>query len=99
MVASYRLTFGASLLAALVNLVFGTIVAWVLVRYRFPGKKIVDVLVDLPFALPTAVAGIYGMNFEYMPELKAPWGYPVTLLAIGTVCSILYWRFRKSGWL
>ncbi|ARP77432.1 putative magnesium and cobalt transport protein CorA [Bordetella bronchiseptica CA90 BB1334] len=50
-------------------------------------------------AVPTAVAGIYGMNFEYMPELKAPWGYPVTLLAIGTVCSILYWRFRKSGWL
>lgn len=56
--ASYQLTFGASLLAALVNLVFGTIVAWVLVRYRFPGKKILDALVDLPFALPTAVAGI-----------------------------------------
>ena len=57
-VASYKLTFGASLIAALVNLVFGTIVAWVLVRYRFPGKKILDALVDLPFALPTAVAGI-----------------------------------------
>lgn len=56
--ASYRLTFGASLLAALVNLVFGLLVAWVLVRYRFPGKRIVDALVDLPFALPTAVAGI-----------------------------------------
>ncbi len=56
--ASYRLTFGASLLAALVNLVFGLLVAWVLVRYRFPGKKLVDALVDLPFALPTAVAGI-----------------------------------------
>jgi sulfate transport system permease protein len=56
--ASYQLTFGASLLAALVNLVFGTVVAWVLVRYRFPGKKILDALVDLPFALPTAVAGI-----------------------------------------
>jgi sulfate transport system permease protein len=56
--ASYRLTFGASLLAALVNLVFGLLVAWVLVRYEFPGKKIVDALVDLPFALPTAVAGI-----------------------------------------
>jgi sulfate transport system permease protein len=56
--ASYRLTFGASLLAALVNLFFGLLVAWVLVRYEFPGKKIVDALVDLPFALPTAVAGI-----------------------------------------
>ena len=56
--ASYRLTFGASLLAALVNVVFGLLVAWVLVRYRFPGKKVVDALVDLPFALPTAVAGI-----------------------------------------
>lgn len=56
--ASYRLTFGASLIAALVNVVFGLLVAWVLVRYQFPGKRIVDALVDLPFALPTAVAGI-----------------------------------------
>jgi sulfate/thiosulfate transport system permease protein len=56
--ASYRLTFGASLVAALVNVVFGLLVAWVLVRYSFPGKKIVDAMVDLPFALPTAVAGI-----------------------------------------
>jgi sulfate transport system permease protein len=57
-VASYRLTFGASLLAALVNGMFGLLVAWVLVRYRFTGKRLVDALVDLPFALPTAVAGI-----------------------------------------
>ena len=56
--ASYRLTFGASFLAALVNVVFGLLVAWVLVRYDFFGKKVVDALVDLPFALPTAVAGI-----------------------------------------
>ena len=56
--ASYRLTFGASFAAALVNVVFGFVVAWVLVRYRFPGRKLVDALVDLPFALPTAVAGI-----------------------------------------
>ncbi len=56
--ASYRLTFGASLIAALVNVVFGLLIAWVLVRYEFPGKKVVDALVDLPFALPTAVAGI-----------------------------------------
>jgi sulfate transport system permease protein len=57
-VASYRLTFGASFAAALLNGIFGLIVAWVLVRYEFPAKRIVDALVDLPFALPTAVAGI-----------------------------------------
>ena len=56
--AAYKLTFGASLLATCVNLVFGLLIAWVLVRYQFPGKKIADALVDLPFALPTAVAGI-----------------------------------------
>jgi sulfate transport system permease protein len=57
-IASYRLTFGASFAAALVNAVFGLLVAWVLVRYRFPGRRLADALVDLPFALPTAVAGI-----------------------------------------
>lgn len=57
-VASYKLSFGTALAAGLVNVVFGTIIAWVLVRYQFPGKRIVDGLVDLPFALPTAVAGI-----------------------------------------
>ena len=57
-VASYKLTFGASLIGALINAVFGLLTAWVLVRYKFPGKKILDALVDLPFALPTAVAGI-----------------------------------------
>ncbi len=56
--ASYRLSFGASLAAAALNAVFGLVVAWVLVRYRFPFKRVVDALVDLPFALPTAVAGI-----------------------------------------
>ena len=56
--ASYRLTFGASFAAALLNAFFGLIIAWVLVRYRFPAKRVVDALVDLPFALPTAVAGI-----------------------------------------
>ncbi|MGE0801650.1 MAG: sulfate ABC transporter permease subunit CysT [Lautropia sp.] len=56
--ASYRLTFGASFAAALLNAVFGLVIAWVLVRYRFPFKRVVDALVDLPFALPTAVAGI-----------------------------------------
>ncbi|ROZ84152.1 sulfate ABC transporter permease subunit CysT [Pseudomonas neustonica] len=57
-VASYKLSFGAALIGATINLVFGALVAWVLVRYRFPGKKLIDALVDLPFALPTAVAGI-----------------------------------------
>jgi len=57
-VASYRLTFGASFAAAIVNGIFGLVVAWVLVRYPFPGRRLVDALVDLPFALPTAVAGI-----------------------------------------
>jgi sulfate transport system permease protein len=66
-IASYRLTFGASLLAALINVVFGGVVAWVLVRYRFPGKRIIDALVDLPFALPTAVAGI-ALTALYAPN-------------------------------
>ena len=65
--ASYRVTFGLSLLAALVNGVFGVIVAWMLMRYEFPGKKLVDAMVDLPFALPTAVAGI-ALATLYAPE-------------------------------
>jgi sulfate transport system permease protein len=56
--ASYRLSFGASLIAATLNAVFGFIIAWTLVRYRFPGRRIVDAIIDLPFALPTAVSGI-----------------------------------------
>ncbi len=56
--ASYKVTFGSAMIAAVINSVFGVLVAWVLVRYRFPGRRIVDALVDLPFALPTAVAGI-----------------------------------------
>src|SRR5262249_8812407 len=55
---SYRLSFGASLLAASINVVFGFIIAWTLVRYEFPGRKIIDALIDMPFALPTAVSGI-----------------------------------------
>lgn len=56
--AAYRLTFGSSLIAALINAVFGTLLAWVLVRYEFPGRRIIDALIDFPFALPTAVAGL-----------------------------------------
>jgi sulfate transport system permease protein len=56
--ASYRVTFGASFIAAVINTVFGLLVAWVLARYQFPGRRVIDAIVDLPFALPTAVAGI-----------------------------------------
>jgi sulfate transport system permease protein len=72
-VASYKLTFGASLVAAAVNGVFGFVVTWVLVRYRFPGRRVVDALVDFPFALPTAVAGI-ALTALYAPNgwLGAP---------------------------
>ncbi|MFT3802645.1 MAG: sulfate ABC transporter permease subunit CysT [Burkholderiaceae bacterium] len=74
-VASYRLTFGAAMLAAVINGVFGLIVAWVLVRYPFPGRKLVDALIDLPFALPTAVAGIA------LTTLYAPGGWIGAALA------------------
>ena len=67
MIAAYRLSFGASLAAAFVNMVFGLIIAWVLVRYPFPGRRIFDALVDLPFALPTAVAGI-ALTSLYSPN-------------------------------
>lgn len=66
-VASYRLTFGASLVGALINAIFGFAVAWTLVRYSFPGKKVVDAMVDLPFALPTAVSGI-ALTAIYAPN-------------------------------
>src|SRR5262245_6857324 len=65
--AAYRLSFGAAFVAAAINAVFGPIVAWVLVRYSFPGKSLVDALVDLPFALPTAVAGI-ALTAIYAPN-------------------------------
>ncbi|SHN23158.1 sulfate ABC transporter permease subunit CysT [Rhizobacter sp. OV335] len=91
--ASYRLTFGASFAAALMNAVFGLVVAWVLVRYEFPFKRLVDALVDLPFALPTAVAGIaltalYAQNGwigRYLPFKVSftPLGVFVALTFIG----------------
>lgn len=92
--ASYRLTFGASFAAALVNGVFGLLVAWVLVRYEFPFKRLIDALVDLPFALPTAVAGItltaiYSTNGwvgRWLAPAKVsftPWGVFIALLFIG----------------
>ncbi len=92
--ASYRLTFGASFFAALVNVVFGLIVAWVLVRYEFFGKKIVDALVDLPFALPTAVAGItlaalYSQN-GWIGQLLTPLGIKVANTQIGIFIALTF---------
>src|SRR6202051_1693790 len=85
-VASYRLTFGASLIAAVVNLVFGVLVAWVLVRYSFPGKRLFDSLEGLPFALPTAVAGI-ALTTIYAPN---GWlGQPLASLGIKSAYSPL----------
>lgn len=93
--ASYQLTFGASLLAALVNLVFGSVVAWVLVRYRFPGKKILDALVDLPFALPTAVAGIaltalYSQKGWLGGPLSEWFGWKVAFTPLGIVIALIF---------
>ncbi|QEK96058.1 sulfate ABC transporter permease subunit CysT [Achromobacter insolitus] len=93
--ASYRLTFGASFIAALVNLVFGTVVAWVLVRYRFPGKKILDALVDLPFALPTAVAGIaltslYSQKGWLGGPLADWFGWKVAFTPLGIVIALIF---------
>ena len=92
--ASYRLTFGASFLAALVNLVFGLLIAWVLVRYRFPGKRIVDSLVDLPFALPTAVAGIALTSLladnGWVGSLLAPLGIHLAFKPAGIVVALIF---------
>lgn len=93
--ASYKLTFGASFIAALVNLVFGTAVAWVLVRYRFPGKKILDALVDLPFALPTAVAGIaltalYSQKGWLGGPLSDWFGLKVAFTPLGIVIALIF---------
>ncbi len=92
--ASYRVTFGASLLAAAINAVFGLIVAWVLVRYSFPGKRLVDSLVDLPFALPTAVAGItlatlYAGNGWIGRHLE-PFGIKVAFTPLGIVVALTF---------
>ena len=92
--ASYRLTFGASLIAALVNLVFGLLLAWVLVRYSFPGKKIVDALVDLPFALPTAVAGIsltaLLASNGWIGQYLEPLGIKLAFVPAGVVIALIF---------
>jgi sulfate transport system permease protein len=93
-VASYRLSIGASLAAASINAVFGLIVAWVLVRYTFPGRRIVDSLVDLPFALPTAVAGItltaiYAPN-GWMGRLLEPYGLQIAFTRLGITIALVF---------
>ena len=93
-VASYRLTFGASLLAAAINTVFGLMLAWSLVRYRFPGKRAVDALVDLPFALPTAVAGIaltalYARN-GWLGQYLEPLGIKVAFTPLGVLVALVF---------
>lgn len=92
--ASYRLSFGASLVAALVNAVFGLVVAWVLVRYRFPGRRLIDALVDLPFALPTAVAGIaltavYSSK-GWVGNLIEPLGLKVAFTPLGVTLALVF---------
>ncbi len=92
--ASLRLSFGAAFLAACVNAVFGLLLAWVLVRYRFPGAKIIDALVDLPFALPTAVAGI-ALTAVYAPNgwLGAPLallGIKVAFTPLGVLVALIF---------
>ena len=93
-VASYKLTFGASLLAAVINAFFGLLTAWVLTRYTFPGKRVVDALVDLPFALPTAVAGIaltaiYANN-GWIGSLLEPHGIKVAFTPLGVVVALTF---------
>ena len=93
-VASYKLTFGASLAAASVNGVFGLIVAWVLVRYPFPGRNLVDALVDLPFAMPTAVSGI-ALTAIYAPNgwigrYLDPWGIKVAYTQLGIMLALTF---------
>lgn len=93
-VNSLKISFGTALVAAIVNVVFGTIVAWVLVRYRFPGRRVIDAMVDLPFALPTAVAGI-ALTTLYAPNgwLGSPLsvlGIKVAYTPLGIVIALIF---------
>ena len=93
-VASYKLTFGASFFAALINSVFGFLTAWVLVRYPLPGKKVIDAFIDLPFALPTAVAGItlaaiYAPN-GWLGRYLEPYGIKVAYTPLGVLVALTF---------
>src|SRR5437868_5429574 len=93
-IAAYRLTFGASLVAAIANAVFGTILAWVLVRYDFPGKRFIDALVDFPFALPTAVAGLTLANLfaanGWLGKFLVPLGIKGAFTPLGVVIALTF---------
>src|ERR1022692_389151 len=92
--AAYRLTFGASFIAALVNAVFGTLLAWVLVRYEFPGRRFVDAMVDFPFALPTAVAGLTLANLfaanGWLGRYLVPLGIKGAFTPLGVVIALTF---------
>ncbi len=93
-VASYKLTFGASLIAALINTVFGSLIAWSIVRYPFPGRQILDALIDLPFAMPTAVSGIALMAI-YAPtgligKHLLPYGIKTAISPLGIVIALTF---------
>jgi sulfate/thiosulfate transport system permease protein len=92
--AAYRLTFGASFIAALTNAIFGTILAWVLVRYHFPGRRFVDALVDIPFALPTAVAGLTLANLYsgngWLGQFLVPMGIQGAYSQLGVVIALTF---------
>jgi sulfate transport system permease protein len=93
-VASYKLTFGASLVAAVVNAVLGFVVAWTLVRYKFPGRRLLDAIVDLPFALPTAVSGIaltaiYSKN-GWIGQYLEPLGIKVAFTPLGITLAMVF---------
>jgi len=92
--AAYRLTFGASFIAALMNAIFGTILAWVLVRYHFPGRRFVDALVDIPFALPTAVAGLTLANLYspngWLGQWLVPMGIKGAYSQLGVVIALTF---------
>jgi sulfate transport system permease protein len=93
-VASYRLSFGASLMAAAINVVFGLLLAWTLTRYSFPGRRLVDALIDLPFALPTAVTGIaltaiYAKN-GWMGQILEPLGIKVAFGPTGVLVALIF---------
>ena len=92
--AAYKLTFGASIIAAFINAVFGTILAWVLVRYQFPGKRFIDALVDFPFALPTAVAGLTLANLfaqnGWLGQHLVPLGFKGAFTPLGVVIALTF---------
>lgn len=92
--STYRITFGTAIVAAIINMVMGTLTAWVLVRYQFPGKRFLDGIVDLPFALPTAVAGVtlatvYSQS-GWIGQLLAPFGVQIAFSRLGVAIAMIF---------